>query len=280
MELCMHTVLVLAWCTSTVILYVLKGGCTSICLCLLASTYGILLSTYTILNVVCPYSSLTKDSSAGMSTRNKNTGFKLPSGFCVRSLLLIAWACLRPWLLLSNSVGNCVCLKICSWLEFLFFMPSEACLLLSLATQSFSCGFAGYLINIVLSLLVTSASKLCQFLAFHFPAVACVLLLVLFSKKGRLTLFSTNVDFWSLHELLYLCWLMSHSSLWALPRDWFCSCEFIFVLLWPWCFHHQRMWGCQQGLTPSLFLYRYVTALRQAYACLASQLYTRNPTTL
>ena len=50
------------------------------------------------------------------------------------------------------------------------------------------CGFAGTL-NILLSLLITSASLLCQFLAFHFPAAVCVLLLVLFSKKWRLTLF-------------------------------------------------------------------------------------------
>ena len=47
-----HRVLLLAWCTSTVILYVLKGGCISTRLCILASTYGVLLSTYNLLNVV------------------------------------------------------------------------------------------------------------------------------------------------------------------------------------------------------------------------------------
>ena len=98
-----HRVLLLAWCTSTVILYVLKGGCISTRLCILASTYGVLLSTYTLLNVVRFYSSPTKDSTAGMNAGNKNTGLELPSGFCVRGLLLITWACLQPWLLLTNS---------------------------------------------------------------------------------------------------------------------------------------------------------------------------------
>ena len=75
-------------------------------------------------------------------------------------------------------------------------------LLVSLAPRTFGRGFVGYFIHILMSLLVISAYQLCLFLSFHFPAAVRVLDFVLFSKKERLTSFSTNVDFRSLHELL------------------------------------------------------------------------------